>query len=195
MIGQHFLQGVLATHGVPAYPGQMPPPPPSGAPGQPQHHPTPSTNSAAQPTFIYQVSWLLSTVKLVWFESIGPRTFKVVWVAATDHCTDGRCPRPDADAVFLGLASIGRSSCSILFTSCASWILILESCCTSSTVTFLNKPSIDTRDESNQLDPSQLLSPQNHPVKFQKLESFPAWRVLKEKLFRPRIRVINWASH
>ena len=51
MIGQHFLQGVLATHGVPAYPGQMPPP----QPGQPQHHTMPSTNAAAQPTFIYQV--------------------------------------------------------------------------------------------------------------------------------------------
>ena len=52
MIGQHFLQGVLAVgHGVPAYPGQVPPP----APGQPQHHPTPSSNAGAQPTFIYQV--------------------------------------------------------------------------------------------------------------------------------------------
>ena len=54
MIGQHFLQGVLAVghHGVPAYPGQAPPPAP---PGQPQHHPTPSSNAGAQPTFIYQV--------------------------------------------------------------------------------------------------------------------------------------------
>ena len=55
MIGQHFLQGVLATHGVPAYPGQVPPPPQQGHPA-PQHHTTPSTNAAAQPTFIYQVS-------------------------------------------------------------------------------------------------------------------------------------------
>ena len=56
MIGQHFLQGVLATHGVPAYPGQMPPPPQQGH-SAPQHHTTPSTNAAAQPTFIYQVSY------------------------------------------------------------------------------------------------------------------------------------------
>ena len=50
MIGQHLLSGMLAGHhGVPAYPGQMP------GPG-PQHHPMPSTNPAAQPTFIYQVS-------------------------------------------------------------------------------------------------------------------------------------------
>ena len=56
MIGQHFLQGVLATHGVPAYPGQMPPPPPQQGHPAPQHHATPSTNAAAQPTFIYQVS-------------------------------------------------------------------------------------------------------------------------------------------
>jgi len=48
MIGQHFLSGMLAGHGVPAYPGQMPP----GS--APQHHAMPSTNPAAQPTFIYQ---------------------------------------------------------------------------------------------------------------------------------------------
>ena len=74
MIGQHFLHGVLAVghHGVPAYPGQMPPPAPLG---QPQHHPTPSSNAGAQPTFIYQVlpARRHFTVQVQWFTESPPK--------------------------------------------------------------------------------------------------------------------------